>query len=584
VVVPGAAAQHARVVERDGAFVIQDAGSPAGTFLAGERVHEGVLRDGDIVELGSGGPQLRFQHQGEAHARRPHARGSPCASRSAHCSCPPWASSRGPTASRAGSRRRWRACRPTVRTAEDERRAFQMRVEEERHRFRKERRALEEQLEEARRRGEAELQARLAEATSGQVQALKDELAATRGRLEALEDERAAAERIIKEYGAGVCLIQGSYSFYDASDRPLRYRVDSSGLAVRNADGTYELDVMGGGGVHTVLYFGTGFLVDRRGLVLTNRHVGEPWWKDGAAEMLVGEGFRPRLGSFRAFFPHESAPLPLAVERLSERADLALLRVDIGKRAIPVLPIDARRSAAVPGRPVVLVGYPTGLEAILAKADASVVRQILETAGTNAERVTEALSRKGLIRPSTTQGHIGDVTRTDIVFDAPTTEGGSGGPVFNKAGAVIAVEYAILQKFGGNAFGVPIRTRSSCCGRRRKRLPSERGPSHANRLAVTALAAAVLALVVPRRPPRRRPRTSSSWAATCGRGTRAIHRHRPGHRRRRIVYVGDDAGALAQRGPRTHTLDAERRDGGSRIRGRPHPPDGRRACRWTAWT
>jgi S1-C subfamily serine protease len=288
------------------------------------------------------------------------------------------------------------------------------------------------------------------------VQALKDELAATRGRLEALETERAAAERIIKEYGAGVCLIQGSYAFYDASDRPLRYRVDTSGLALRKPDGSYELDVAGGGGVHTTLFIGTGFLADRRGLVLTNRHVGEPWWKDGAAELLIGQGFRPRLATFRAFFPHETSPLPLTVERLSEKADLALLRVDIRKRRIPVLPIDARRAAAVPGRPVVLVGYPTGLEALLAKADASVVRQILDSAGTHPERMTEALSRKGLIRPSTTQGHIGDVTRTDIVFDAPTTEGGSGGPVFNKAGAVIAVEYAVLQRFGGNAFGVPM--------------------------------------------------------------------------------------------------------------------------------
>jgi serine protease Do len=330
-----------------------------------------------------------------------------------------------------------------------------MRVEEERHRFRKDRRALEERLEEARRR-EAELQARLTDAQSGEVQALKDELAATRGRLEALETERAAAERIIKEYGAGVCLIQGSYAFYDASDRPLRYRIDASGLAVRNPDGSYGLDVAGGGGVHTQLYFGTGFLVDRRGLVLTNRHVGEPWWRDGASDLLIGDGFRPRLLSFRAFFPHEAAPFPLAVERLSEKADLALLRLDVRKRAIPVLPIDASRAAAVPGRPVVLVGYPTGLEALLAKAEASVVRQIIDSAGTNPERVVEALGRKGLIRPSTTQGHIGDVTRTDIVFDAPTTEGGSGGPVFNKAGAVIAVEYAILQKFGGNAFGVPV--------------------------------------------------------------------------------------------------------------------------------
>jgi S1-C subfamily serine protease len=70
--------------------------------------------------------------------------------------------------------------------------------------------------------------------------------------------------------------------------------------------------------------------------------------------------------------------------------------------------------------------------------------------------VTEELSLQGLIRPSTTQGHIGDITASDIVYDAPTTQGGSGGPVFNKHGEVIAVEYAVLPKFGGNSFGVPI--------------------------------------------------------------------------------------------------------------------------------
>jgi S1-C subfamily serine protease len=42
------------------------------------------------------------------------------------------------------------------------------------------------------------------------------------------------------------------------------------------------------------------------------------------------------------------------------------------------------------------------------------------------------------------------------VFDAPTTHGGSGGPLFNKNGFVVAVEYAVLAKFRGNSFGVPI--------------------------------------------------------------------------------------------------------------------------------
>ena len=135
---------------------------------------------------------------------------------------------------------------------------------------------------------------------------------------------------------------------------------------------------------------------------------------------------------------------------------LALLKTDLRGRKIPVLPLAQAGTAAVPGQPVVLVGYPAGLEAMLAKADSSLVKQILASQGTDAHRVTETLGQKGLIRPSTTQGHIGDVTRTDIVFDAPTTQGGSGGPVFNKYGQVIAVEYAVLQKFGGNSFGIPI--------------------------------------------------------------------------------------------------------------------------------
>ena len=477
VVVPGAAPRHARVVERDGAFVLQDGGSATGTLLAGQPVQESELHDGDVIELGPGGPQLRFQRPGEARARPPQAPG---------LTIPPfrippgWISGMGSVrASRAArlaggtlfvlslgvlawnyreSRRlqhEMARLAATVRNADEDRRAFQQRVEDERRREEKARGALEERVEEARRR-EEELEARLAAAATGEVQAVKTELAATRGRLEALETERAAAEQIIQKYGAGVCLIQGSYAFYDASGRPLRYKIDASGHAVQDAGGAYDVDVAGTGSVHTTVYFGTGFLVDRRGLILTNRHVGEPWWKDDAAEGLAAEGYKPRMLSFRAFFPHEPAPVPLALERVSPSADLALLRIDIGKRSIPVLPIDPGRKAAVPGRPVVLVGYPTGLEAILAKADTGVVQQILQSTGTNSERVTEALGRKGLIRPSTTQGHIGDVTRTDIVFDAPTTEGGSGGPVFSKEGVVVAVEYAVLQRFGGNAFGVPM--------------------------------------------------------------------------------------------------------------------------------
>ena len=180
---------------------------------------------------------------------------------------------------------------------------------------------------------------------------------------------------------------------------------------------------------------------------------GEPYT---AAQAFEAQGFTPRFIRLRAFFPQQADALPLRTVRLSKKADLALLRVSLGARRIPVLPLETEKARAVAGQPVVVVGYPTGLEAILAKTETGVVKAILDSHGTDSDRVTDALSRKGLIRPSTTQGHIGDITASDIVFDAPSAQGGSGGPVFNKHGQVIAVEYAVLPKFGGNSFGVPI--------------------------------------------------------------------------------------------------------------------------------
>jgi S1-C subfamily serine protease len=232
--------------------------------------------------------------------------------------------------------------------------------------------------------------------------------------------------------------------------------LDGSGRTARQEDGSPILEVDAEGPVHSVDYYGTGFLVDRRGRLLTNRHLAEPWWNDDDADALAKRGFKPRLLYARAFFPQISEPFPVRLEKRSDLVDLAVLRVDLKGKRVPVVPLERSKEWTVAGQPVVVVGYPAGLEAILAKADTSLVRTILEAHGTSAEKVTDALSQRSLIRPSTTQGHIGDVTRTDIVFDAPTTQGGSGGPIFNKRGQVVAVEYAVLQKFGGNSFGVPI--------------------------------------------------------------------------------------------------------------------------------
>lgn len=455
VLVPEAAPVHARILRDGGGRVLlHDGDSGQATLLAGAAVHDVALHDGDILELGNGGPRLRF-HRDEIRA---HGLRRLLEHRDfrivlalvllAGAALVTWTYHLNSQVAR---------LQLALLKAEAERRDFQQRVEEERRRAVASRESLESRIEDSRRRQE-DLRRRLGEAAGGgETRTLQGELEHVRERLLTLEGERAVGEQIIRRYGSGVCLIQGSFAFYDGQGRPLRYRVDKSGEKVREPDGSVAVDVQGQGPVHSVEAIGTGFLADRHGYILTNRHLAEPWWKNEAAEALAKQGYKARLLAMRAYFPGIREPLKVDVRRVSHRVDLAVLAVDLKGRKIPTLPLDTSGRAAVPGQPVVVLGYPTGLEAILAKTETRVVEEILSAQGTSTERITEALSRRRLIRPSTTQGHIGDATATDIVFDAATTQGGSGGPVFNKDGRVIAVEYAVLPQFAGNSYGVPMR-------------------------------------------------------------------------------------------------------------------------------
>ena len=145
------------------------------------------------------------------------------------------------------------------------------------------------------------------------------------------------------------------------------------------------------------------------------------------------------------------------IEEISKDADLATMRIKMQDLKRPVLTIDSGKGAAVTGEPVVLMGYATGLAAILARTDEDTAQQIMSHSGTDVSQVLDELARRNLIHPLITQGHIGDILPDKIVFDAQTTSGGSGGPLFNKDGKVIGVTYAVLKGFGGSNFGIPIR-------------------------------------------------------------------------------------------------------------------------------
>jgi S1-C subfamily serine protease len=171
----------------------------------------------------------------------------------------------------------------------------------------------------------------------------------------------------------------------------------------------------------------------------------------------------PVVVEMTAYFPNDPRPYRMKAVKMSTAVDLALLQVDspagsdlgvLSKRSIPDL--DGSVSASENGAPVTLMGYPTGLDAILARTSDATADAILDSKSTSHDLMVE-LARRRLIRPIATQGHIGDVLKDKIVYDAATSAGGSGGPLFNSQGKVIGVNFAILEGFGGSNFGIPIR-------------------------------------------------------------------------------------------------------------------------------
>jgi S1-C subfamily serine protease/DNA-binding response OmpR family regulator len=286
---------------------------------------------------------------------------------------------------------------------------------------------------------------------------LKQQLTETQNRLKLLENEGKVAETVVHSYGPSVCLLHVVVEFLDKqSGKPIQIAVDALGKPEVDDQGMVRLD-SGGTGPHLQIdVFGTGFLVRRDGRIVTNHHVAEPWWNNEELKELLDRGAAAYVLSYKAYFPGSAEGIAAKLDRISSQADVATLKLEapIPPRAT-LLELDERHDATVTGDPVVLIGYPTGIEGILARAGSDVAQKITDTQ--NVTRIVSQLASQQLIRPTTTQGHIGDILQDKIVYDAATTSGGSGGPLFNRSGKVIGVNFAILKGFGGSNLAVPVR-------------------------------------------------------------------------------------------------------------------------------
>jgi S1-C subfamily serine protease len=287
---------------------------------------------------------------------------------------------------------------------------------------------------------------------------LKKQLQETQNRLNHLENEGRIAETIVHTYGPSVCLLHVVVEFRDKdSGKLIRILMNATGKPLVDSKGMVSLEIDGTGPPLQEDFFGTGFLVGRDGRLLTNHHVVEPWWGDEELKQIVERGTTAFAASYTAYFPGSSEGIAAQVDQISPQADLATLKLQTpAPPHTALLELDSRSEASVTGDPVVLIGYPTGIDGILARAGTDVTQKVAENAH-EVSQIVSQLSEQHLIRPTTTQGHIGDILKDKIVYDAATTSGGSGGPLFNRDGKVIGVNFAILNDFGGSNLAVPVR-------------------------------------------------------------------------------------------------------------------------------
>jgi 2-alkenal reductase len=162
---------------------------------------------------------------------------------------------------------------------------------------------------------------------------------------------------------------------------------------------------------------GSGFVLDRRGHIVTNNHVVE-----GATDITV---------TFA-----DDTEVPAKVVGTDPGSDLAVIAVD--------LPADSLHPAelgdsdqVVPGQLTIAIGNPFGLEGSMTMGIVSAVGRV--------------------IQPEASRFSIAHMIQTD----APINPGNSGGPLLDSQGRVIGVNTLIFSQTGTSAgvgFAVPVNT------------------------------------------------------------------------------------------------------------------------------
>ncbi len=168
---------------------------------------------------------------------------------------------------------------------------------------------------------------------------------------------------------------------------------------------------------------------------------------------MRAQGMEPVLIRFIGYLPGIEQAFPVELLAASDETDLALLQCSGVVDGLPHLEISTHEPQ--PGDEVIVLGYPTGLRSMVAQSGEGFLTELPSDEELDFWQIAERLSRARLIRPLASAGIVGQRSAATVVYDAETTSGGSGGPVLDIDGRVIAVNSAVIPEYGGSNFGIP---------------------------------------------------------------------------------------------------------------------------------
>ncbi len=288
----------------------------------------------------------------------------------------------------------------------------------------------------------------------GSMKAMNRKIESLEKRLAVMESRQTKRGIALSKARDAVVFVWGAYTFVDSGGHPLRQVLNESGRPIADPQGVPLVDIKGTGPVVYTNYCGTAFLAGPDGLLLSNRHVAQPWWEEKKDEALIRAGLKPAFLILRAFFQEKGEGVPVEAVSYDEKYDIATLRTVNWKPETRPLTMFPESETIREAQAILLVGFPTGLDAVLAKLDESDHAQDDDEPCSYA--TAEELSKRGLLNPTTTSGFLWEAYPHVLVYDARTVGGGSGGPLLDMSGRVLGVNAAYLEAFQGGNFGIPI--------------------------------------------------------------------------------------------------------------------------------